>query len=296
MILNDGELYRVVNTDCITGMATLPERCLAHAIFSPPFPALYSYTSLESDLGNADNFEGDAKLHLSFFMRQLKRVMMPGRVVMLHCQDIVRMKRTGGDGLFDFRGLLIRLGERAGMIYDYTWAVRKGPQAQAIRTRSRALQFQGLENDRSYSRGALPDYLIKFRIPGENKVPIDSEGDVTRNNWIDWAEYCWDDVRETDTLNTAEARGKEDVRHICALQLPVILRSIRLFSNPGEIVFDPFTGIGSTGHEALKLGRRFFGYELKAEYHAAALRNLARAARLKNEEQSMNLFAETVDA
>ena len=98
-----------------------------------------------------------------------------------------------------------------------------------------------------------------------------SEGCVTRNNWIDWAECCWSDIRETDTLNKADGRGEDDVKHICPLQLTVIRRLIKLYSNPDEIVFSPFTGIGSEGYEAIKQGRRFYGCELKDEYHAAAL-------------------------
>ena len=199
------------------------------------------------------------------------------------------MKRSGGVGLCDFRGLNIRLGERAGLVYEYDWSVRKNPQAQAIRTRSRELQFSGLENDRAAQRGTLQDYLIKFRKPGENQVKIDSEGQVSRNDWIDWAEGCWDDIYETDTLNTAEAKSEDDTKHICPLQLEVIRRCVLLYSNPGEIVFSPFTGIGSEGYvslggqspktkKAIADPRRFYGCELKKEYFEQAKRNLAHAA------------------
>jgi DNA modification methylase len=119
--------------------------------------------------------------------------------------------------------------------------------------------------------------MLKFRAPGDNATAIDGDGQVTRNQWIDWAECCWTDIRETATLNVAEGRSKDDTKHICPLQLPLINRFVRLFSNPGELVFSPFTGIGSEGYEAIKLGRRFYGCELKPEYHAAAVRNLERA-------------------
>lgn len=190
------------------------------------------------------------------------------------------MRRSGGRGLFDFRGFNIRLGERAGLIFDYDWSVRKNPQAQAIRTKSRQLQFSGLEADRTKSRGALPDYLLKFMAPGDNSVPVDGEGEVSRNDWIDWAECCWRDIRETDTLNVSEGRGEDDTKHICPLQLGVIERLVKLYSNPGEIVFSPFAGIGSELYGAVKLGRRAYGCELKKEYHTAALANLKRAERL----------------
>jgi DNA modification methylase len=242
------------------------------------FPSVYAYTSLESDLGNSED-KAEMKLHFSFFMKQLLRVMKPGRVVILHCTDIVRMKRSGGDGLFDFSGFLARLGERAGFVYDYKWAIKKNPQAQAIKTRSRPLQFAGLESDRANSRGALPDYLIKFRKAGENKVPIcDDHCDVqvTRNEWIDWAEYCWTDIRETHTLNVKEAKGPDDVKHLCPLQLDAAERCIRLFSNPGEVVFSPFAGCGTEIATALRLGRRAFGLELKDEYYRTAILNCER--------------------
>src|SRR5207248_3004661 len=133
-----------------------------------------------------------------------------------------RMKRVDRlGGLIDFRGLNIRLGQRAGLVWEYDWLVRKNPQAQAIRTRSRELQFAGLESDRAKSRGTLGDYLIKFRAPGENAVPVEGPNQVSRNNWIDWAECCWRDVKETDTLNVHGTKGEGDTKHICPLQLGV---------------------------------------------------------------------------
>ena len=273
-------------------MATMPEASVDFAVFSPPFPALYAYTSEASDIGNSENLKHEAKLHLGFFFSQLVRVVKPGRAIVVHVMQIPRMKRSGESGLFDFRGLNIRIGERAGLIYEYDWLVRKNPQAQAIRTKSRELQFSGLESDRARQRGTLGDYLIKFRVPGENAVPIRAKDQVSRNNWIDWAECCWTDINETDTLNVSEGRGEDDTKHICPLQLQVIDRLVRLYSDPGEIVFSPFTGIGSEGYTALKLGRRFYGCELKPEYHAAALKNLERGLALRKESEQSLLFSE----
>jgi DNA modification methylase len=276
-LLSDGQRYHVHRGDCIPHMAEMPAASVDFSVFSPPFPALYAYTSSESDIGNSEDLRGEAKLHLSFFYRQLARVLKPGRAAVVHVAQIPRMKRSGGAGLFDFRGLNIRLAERSGLVFEYDWSVRKNPQAQAIRTKARELQFAGLESDRAKQRGSLPDYLLKFRAPGENAVPIDSEGQVSRNDWIAWAECCWSDIRETDTLNVKDGRGDDDTKHICPLQLGVIDRLVRLYSNPGEIVFSPFAGIGSEGYKALCLGRRFYGCELKKEYYDAALANLARA-------------------
>ena len=286
MPLFDDSEYAVHHGDCIPHMLEeMPEESVDFSIFSPPFPSLYAYSDAEGDIGNVDSMGGEASVHLSFMFNGLARVLKPGRAAVVHVCQIPRMKRSGGVGLCDFRGTNIRIGERAGLVYEYDWCVRKNPQAQAIRTRSRELQFSGLENDRAAQRGTLCDYLIKFRKPGENAVKIDSKNQVSRNDWIAWAEGCWDDIHETDTLNTAAAKSEEDTKHICPLQLEVIRRCVLLYSNPGEIVFSPFTGIGSEGFMALggkspktkkqiAEPRRFYGCELKPEYHKQACKNL----------------------
>jgi hypothetical protein len=166
-VFDDDSLYHVHHGDCIPHMMDeMPDDAVDFAVFSPPFPSLYAYTDSESDIGNVDAMSGEAAVHLSFMFHGLARVLKPGRAAIVHVCQIPRMKRSGGVGLCDFRGTNIRLGERAGLIYEYDWSVRKNPQAQAIRTRSRELQFAGLESDRSKQRGTLQDYLIKFRKPG----------------------------------------------------------------------------------------------------------------------------------
>ena len=286
MLLNNEQEYHIHLGDCIDHMATMPAESVDMSVFSPPFPALYSYTSESGDIGNSEDLKHEAKLHLSFFYRQIARVLKPGRVMVVHVMQIPRMKRTGGVGMFDFRGLNIKLGERAGLVFEYDWCVPKNPQAQAIRTKSRELQFAGLESDRAKQRGCLPDYLIKFRAKGENAVKIDSKDQVSRNDWIAWAEAAWYGIKETDTLNVREARSEDDVKHICPLQLPVIDRLVRLYSNPGEIVFSPFAGIGSEGYVSLLKDRRFYGCELKPEYHAVAVKNMERAIETRASEQA----------
>jgi len=275
-------------------LEVMPAASVDFSVFSPPFPSLFSYTSKAEDIGNSEDLRGEAKLHLGWFYAGLRRVLKPGRACIVHVMQIPRLKRSGGVGLHDYRGINIRMGERAGLVYEYDWAIRKNPQAQAIRTKSRELQFSGLESDRARQRGALADYLIKFRAPGDNSIAVDSEGEVSRNEWIDWAECCWGDIKETDTLNVREARSEDDTRHICPLQLGVIDRVVRLYTNPGELVFSPFTGIGSEGYVSLQRGRRFYGCELKPEYHVQAMKNLAKARKV-HEQNSKTLF-DTVTA
>jgi len=331
-LFNDDQ-FDLHHGDCIPHMLEeMPEESIDFAIFSPPFPSLYAYTANDADLGNVDRFDMEASVHLSFMFHGLARVLKPGRAAVVHVCQIPRMKRSGGVGLCDFRGTNIRLGERAGLTYEYDWTVRKNPQSQAIRTRSRELQFSGLENDRAAQRGTLNDYLIKFRKPGENKVPIrdwtsstialDSDGDrvyestgteakkrtvhgtqVSRNDWIAWAEGCWDDIHETDTLNTKVAKSDDDTKHICPLQLEVIRRCVLLYTNPGEIVFSPFAGIGSEGFvslggtspktkRAIYDTRRFYGCELKPEYFAQAKKNLSLAVKQHSKVHQGGLFAD----
>lgn len=303
MLLDKDQEYFVHHGDCIPHMIEdMPESSVDFSVFSPPFPALYAYSDATGDIGNVDEMGAEAKVHLSFFFRGLHRVLKPGRAAIVHVMQIPRMKRSGGVGLCDFRGMNIRLGERAGLIYEYDWSVRKNPQSQAIRTRSRELQFSGLESDRAGQRGTLQDYLIKFRKPGENQQKIKAKEQVSRNDWIDWAEGCWSDIQETDTLNTKVAKSDDDTRHICPLQLEVIRRCVLLYSDPGEIVFSPFTGIGSEGFVSLggkspktrkqiKDARRFYGCELKTEYHTQAVKNLNKAIDQRNSvEKQETLF------
>ena len=155
--------------------------------------------------------------------------------------------------------------------------VDKDPQAQAIRTKAHCLMFQTLRRDSAANRPALADYLLIFKKHGDNDVAVSP--DVTNEEWIEWARPIWYGIKETNTLNVAEGREADDERHICPLQLGTIERCIRLWSNPGETILSPFAGIGSEGYEAVRLGRRFVGVELKPSYYRAACNNLERVAR-----------------
>lgn len=297
LLLSDGEHFAVHFGDCIPHMADMPAQSVDFAVFSPPFPSLFAYTSSPADIGNSEDLHNEAKLHFSFFFNQLIKVIKPGRVVIVHCCQIPGMVRNNQRGTFDFRGLLIRLGLRAGFHYQYDWLVGKNPQSQAIRTHSHRLMFVSMERDRAIMAGAFGDYLIKFLAPGENTIPIDSPNEISRNDWINWAECCWtwQEVRETDTLNVREAKGDDDTKHICPLQIGVIDRLVRLYTNPGEIVFSPFAGIGSEGYVALKNGRRFYGCELKREYYDAMLNNLGKAlASHKEDKKTLFDLAEAI--
>lgn len=292
-LLKISQEYAIHFGDCVEHMRKMPRHSVDFSLYSPPFPSTFSYTSLSEDIGNSEDLKHEVKLHFGFFFKSILPIIKPGRVMIVHCAQIGRLKRSGEEGMFDFRGLLIRLATRAGFTYEYDWVIRKNPQSQALRTKKWELKFQGLETDRARSRGAMPDYLLKLRAPGDNAIPIDNEGEVSRNDWIKWAECCWDDIRETDTLNVAEGRGEQDTRHICPLQLQVINRLVRLYSRPGEIVFTPFCGIASEIYESLKLGRRGYGCELKQEYYDAGIKNCERAIASRKADESATLFSES---
>ncbi len=255
--------------DSCVRMNELDDSSVDLSVSSPPFSSLYVYSDSIRDLGNNDSRESFIE-NYGYVIRNLLRVTKPGRLACVHVQQVATTKTSDGVvGLTDFRGDVIKAYVDNGWIFHGEVTVNKNPQAQAIRTKAQALMFVTKNKDSSMSRPALADYLLLFRKPGENAVPI--KNDVSNEEWIKWAEPVWWDIRETDTLNERLGREDTDERHICPLQLSFIERCIRLWSNKGELVFDPFGGIGSTVYEAIKLGRRGLSIELKPSYWEASV-------------------------
>lgn len=239
-----GTNWTLWNGDSCERMQEMDNNSVDLSVSSPPF------ASLE---------------HYRFIIDQLLRVTKPGRLACVHVQQLTTTKAMHGViGLTDFRGDVIRAYIEAGWVFHGEVTVNKNPQAQAIRTKAQSLMFVTKNRDSSMSRPALADYLLLFRKPGDNAVPIKT--DVSNDEWIKWAEPVWWDIRETNTLNERLGREDTDERHICPLQLDFIDRCIRLWSNKGELVFDPFGGLGSTPYEAVKLGRKGMSIELKHSY------------------------------
>jgi hypothetical protein len=261
------------------------------SVCSPPFASLFTYSPSARDLGNSAS-RGEFFEHYTFIITEQLRVTKPGRRACIHVQQLTTTKSTDGYmGMTDFRGQVIHTFQQSGWIFDGEVTIWKDPQAQSIRTRSHALAFATKNRDSATSRPALADYLLLFRKPGDNQVPIKT--DVTNDEWIEWAAPIWTDhhdggwlttdgnicpvwygIRETDTLNTRVAKESADERHICPLQLGFIDRCVRLWSNPGELILTPFAGIGSELYQAVKLGRRAVGIELKPSYWRTAVDNL----------------------
>lgn len=281
-----GESWALYNGDSAEVLAGIPDASIDFQVFSPPFGSLYTYSASERDLGNS----ADAATfweHFGYITRHLLRVMKPGRNIAVHCMQIPSQKaKDGVIGLKDFRGDLIRHFQAQGGIYHGEVCIDKDPQAQAIRTKSKGLLFTQMRKDATWSRPALADYILIFRAPGENRVPV--HPDISNDQWIEWARPIWYGIKETETLNVSEGREKDDERHICPLQLGTIERCVRLWSNAGETVLSPFAGIGSEGFVSVKQGRRFIGVELKPSYWRAAVKNLRRA---EQESKPLDMFA-----
>lgn len=259
-----GTNWTLWNGDSCERMQEMDNNSVDLSVSSPPFASLYTYSDSIRDLGNSTD-RAQFLEHYRFIIDQLLRVTKPGRLACVHVQQLTTTKATHGViGLTDFRGDIIRAYIEAGWGFHGEVTVNKNPQAQAIRTKAQSLMFVTKNRDSSMSRPALADYLLLFRKPGDNAVPIKT--DVSNDEWIKWAEPVWWDIRETNTLNERLGREDTDERHICPLQLDFIDRCIRLWSNKDELVFDPFGGLGSTPYEAVKLGRKGMSIELKHSY------------------------------
>lgn len=266
-----GETFDLWLGDSCERMADIGYESVDLSVYSPPFASLYTYSPSVRDLGNsgdrAEFFE-----HYGYIIRENLRITKPGRICAVHVQQLTTTKSTHGViGMTDFRGQVIAAYMDAGWVFHGEVTVYRDPQAQAIRTKAQALMFVTKNRDSSMTRPALADYLLLFRKPGDNAVPI--KNDVTNEEWIEWARPVWLDINETNTLNVRAARDAADERHICPLQLDFIERVIRLWSNPGELVFTPFAGIGSEVVTAIRLGRRGLGIELKPSYWRTAVAN-----------------------
>lgn len=299
-----GELWDLYLGDSCERLAELPADSVDLCVFSPPFADLYVYSDSPRDLGNCRSREEFFE-HYSFVLDGLLRVTKPGRVCAVHVSDIPLTKaKHGYVGTWDFPGDVIRAHEAVGWIYNRRWTIDKNPQMQAQRTKAHQLMFVTLRRDSAATAPAIADYLLLFRKPGDNPAAIQS--DVTNDEWIEWAAPvavvrddpelaafaqapAWRDIQETNTLNERIAREDADERHLAPLQLDLIERCVRLWTNPGETVLTPFAGIGSEVYTAVRLGRRGIGVELKRSYWTSAVANLEA---LDRERQQGSLFGE----
>lgn len=282
-----GDGWTLHLADCVEVAQEIPSDSLHYSIYSPPFASLYTYSNSDRDMGNCKS--GDEFMaHYRFLVRELYRGLMPGRLVSFHCMNLPTSKQMHGYiGIRDFRGDLIRLHEAEGFIFHSEVCIWKDPVTAMQRTKALGLLWKQLKKDSAMSRQGIPDYLVTMRKPGTNPENVSHTAeDFPVELWQNYASPVWMDINPSDTLSFREARENEDERHICALQLQVIERAVKLWSNPGDTIFSPFAGIGSEGYTALKMGRKFVGAELKKSYWQQACKNLEQAKR-----EQQGLFA-----
>lgn len=276
------ERYTLINGDTTEIITTLPDNSIGMSVFSPPFSSLYTYSNSDRDLGNSRSDE-EFFTHFEFIVKELHRIMMNGRIVAIHCMNLPTSKeRDGYIGIKDFRGDLIRLFQSVGFIYHAETCIWKNPVTAMQRTKALGLLHKQIKKDSCLSRMGIPDYVVFMRKGGENPERVThTNDDFPVDIWQDYASPIWDelnspvwwDINQSNTLNRVFS-DEESERHICPLQLDVIDRCLRMYSNEGDVIFTPFMGVGSEVYESVKMNRKAIGIELKREYYLQAVSNM----------------------
>lgn len=279
--------YELHNADCVDLASEIETGSIDYTIFSPPFASLYTYSNSDRDMGNSRNYS-EFFYHFKFLVDQMFRITRPGRLLSFHCMNLPTSKVNHGYiGIQDFRGDLIKIFQDAGWIYHSEVVIWKDPVTAMQRTKALGLLHKTIKKDSAMSRQGIPDYLVTMRKPGENNKPISHTAEeFPVSLWQNYASPVWMDIKASDTLQFRNAREEDDEKHIAPLQLEVIQRAIELWTANDDLVFSPFTGIGSEGYIALKNNRRFIGSELKRAYYDVALKNLNSV----NTQTQKNLF------
>jgi DNA modification methylase len=279
-----GKGFAIYHGDSCEVMKGIPDNSIHYSVTSIPFASLYTYSPSDRDLGNSRDYS-EFWTHYEFLIREWVRVMMPGRLISIHVMNLPTSKeRDGYIGIRDFRGDVIRGMLAAGMIYHSEVCIWKDPVTAMQRTKALGLLHKQIKKDSCMSRQGIPDYLVTFRKPGDNPERVTHTAEsFPVSLWQRYASPIWMDINPSDTLQKESAREENDERHICPLQLGVIRRGIELWTNPGDVVLDPFEGIGSTGYVALDMGRRHVGVELKRSYYEQAVANCDAMEKSRNQ-------------
>jgi DNA modification methylase len=271
--------YGMYNGDCIDILRGFKDDCIDYSIFSPPFASLYTYSASPRDMGNCTDHD-EFFAQFRYLVPELLRVTKPGRLLSFHCMNLPTSKmRNGYIGITDFRGQLIKEFQDCGWIYHSEVVIWKDPVQAMQRTKALGLLHKQIKKDSCMSRQGIPDYLVTMRKPGVNPEPVThTNEDFPVDLWQRYASPVWMDINPGDTLQRESAREDKDEKHICPLQLEVIRRALKLWTNPGDVVLSPFAGIGSEGYVALQEKRKFVGAELKESYYKQACENLKEAS------------------
>jgi len=309
LIKEFGENWEIIRGDAVVVLESYDDNCIDYFIFSPPFPELYTYSSMLQDIGNCRDYNEFFE-NFKYVTKNLYRTLKNGRLCSIHCMDIPIFKeRHGYIGLRDFPGDLIKLMQSEGFIYHSKHVIWKNPLIEVTRTKALGLMHKQIQKDSTLCRAGTPDQLVTFRKPGENLIPVSHPDGFTefigdqnykpktigiKYSHVTWQKYAspvWMDINQSNTLQRTSARDEKDEKHICPLQLEVIERGLVLYTNKGDVVGSPFAGIGSEGHQAILSGRKFMGIELKESYFLQAVKNL-RYAEKKVKQVKFNLLEE----
>ena len=277
------EWVEIKRGDSVKLIETVPSESVGFSVFSPPFAELYTYSSHIEDMGNSKDYK-EFMVQFGFLVRQLFRITMSGRNVAVHCMDLpIQKGKEGVIGLRDFSGMILKCFEDAGFIYHSRVTIWKDPVVEMQRTKALGLLHKQVKKDSTMSRVGIPDYVLIFRKEGERENPVRNEN-MSVDIWQKIASPVWMDIDQGDTLQGfRDARENDDEKHICPLQLPVIERLIRLYTNEGDTVFTPFMGIGSEIYQAVKMNRKGIGFELKESYFELAKKNIRAALEMKKQ-------------
>lgn len=287
--------YCLINADTTEAIKDIPDESIHLILYSPPFESLYTYSNSDRDLGNSRTSE-EFYTHFEFIVKDMYRILKPGRIMAVHCMNLPTSKeRDGYIGIRDFRGELIRLFQKNGFIYHAETCIYKDPVVAMQRTKALGLLHKQLKKDSCMSRMGIPDYVVFMRKPGENpervshtneSFPVSLWQEYASPTWEEYSSPIWWDINQSNTLNRMFA-DEESERHVCPLQLDVIERVVKMYSNEGDTVFTPFLGVGSEVYQSVKMGRKGIGIELKKEYYEQAVKNLQT---LDDEDKQINLF------
>jgi len=280
MRIFETDRVKLVNADCVDFSKTIESESIDLSVFSPPFSTLFTYSDNIHDMGNCES-DDEFFAQNEYLLKELYRIMKNGRLVCIHSKDLARYKNSSGyTGLYDFTGLYHKAMESAGFKYHSKITIWTDPVLEMQRTKTQRLLYKQVTKDSTYSGVGLPEYVTIFRKwEGEESewtpVTNKNKSNFDLDTWQKWASPVWFDIKRTDVLNNYKAaKDPKDEKHIAPLQLEVIKRLVSIWSNPDELVYTPFAGIGSELFESLKLGRRAIGCELKPEYYDTAVNNI----------------------
>jgi DNA modification methylase len=276
-----GEGWMAINGDSAEVLPQLKSESVDFSVYSVPFGDLFTYSDSERDLGNCATDEEFFEQY-GYIIREKLRLTKPGRLTAVHCSNLPTRKwRDGYIGTHRFAHKLCDAHEDNGWQFARDIIIRKDPVVENTRSHAVNLGHGILLADSTRSWPGSHDYVMLFRKPGKNVVPVaHSKKDFPVEQWQEWAESVWMNINQTDTLNNKAAaskwiggavslnvvRSEDDERHVCPLQLHLIERLVIMYCNPGEIVMSPFAGIGSEGVVSVRRKRKFLGVELNGKY------------------------------